>query len=338
MLRRLPTRRATPPAAGRSSAWTCAPTWPRITAPTLVISGADDLATPVEHQRADRRRDPRRAPRDRRARRARRGRRAARRRQPPDRGAPGMSDDDAYEAGHARAPRGAGRRARRPRDREHDGLHARRSRSSSPATRGARVWTRDGLDRRTRSAITLAVLTALGPRAASSRMHVRAARRNGLTPEEIGEVLLHTAVYAGVPAANAAFAIAQRVLGRGARERRRVRAVARARAAGDPRAQRARAADAQRRRARPPGSRAPPRGASCSRSSGSATCASPAGASRSRRACSSSATRTCRASRCRRSPSRTSRRSPSACTSPRRSRSSTATTSSTSRASRRGGS
>jgi alkylhydroperoxidase/carboxymuconolactone decarboxylase family protein YurZ len=43
-------------------------------------------------------------------------------------------------------------------------------------------------------------------------MHVRAARRHGLTPAEIGEVLLHTAVYAGVPAANAAFAIAQRVL------------------------------------------------------------------------------------------------------------------------------
>ena len=43
-------------------------------------------------------------------------------------------------------------------------------------------------------------------------MHVRAALRNGLTPEEIAEVLLHTAVYAGVPAANAAFAIAQKVL------------------------------------------------------------------------------------------------------------------------------
>jgi 4-carboxymuconolactone decarboxylase len=74
------------------------------------------------------------------------------------------------------------------------------------------VWTRDGLDRRTRSAITLAVLTALG-RETELAMHVRAARTNGLTPEEIGEVLLHTAVYAGVPAANAAYAIAQGVLG-----------------------------------------------------------------------------------------------------------------------------
>jgi 4-carboxymuconolactone decarboxylase len=73
------------------------------------------------------------------------------------------------------------------------------------------VWTREGLDRRTRSCITLAVLTALG-REGELAMHVRAARRNGLSPEEIGEVLLHTAVYAGVPAANAAFAVAQRVL------------------------------------------------------------------------------------------------------------------------------
>ena len=73
------------------------------------------------------------------------------------------------------------------------------------------VWTREGLDRRARSAITLAILTALG-REHELAMHVRAARTNGLTPEEISEVLLHTAVYAGVPAANAAFAIAQRAL------------------------------------------------------------------------------------------------------------------------------
>ena len=71
------------------------------------------------------------------------------------------------------------------------------------------VWTRDGLDRRTRSAITMAVLTALG-REDELALHVRAARRNGLSEEEIAEVLLHTAVYAGVPAANSAFAIAKR--------------------------------------------------------------------------------------------------------------------------------
>jgi 4-carboxymuconolactone decarboxylase len=73
------------------------------------------------------------------------------------------------------------------------------------------VWTRPGLDRRSRSMITLAALTSLG-RENEIELHVRAALRNGLTPEEIGEVLIHTAVYAGVPAANAAFAIAQRVI------------------------------------------------------------------------------------------------------------------------------
>jgi 4-carboxymuconolactone decarboxylase len=73
------------------------------------------------------------------------------------------------------------------------------------------VWTREGLDRRTRSAVTLSVLTALG-RENEIEMHVRGALRNGLSPDEIGEVLLHTAIYAGVPAANAAFAIAQRVI------------------------------------------------------------------------------------------------------------------------------
>jgi 4-carboxymuconolactone decarboxylase len=73
------------------------------------------------------------------------------------------------------------------------------------------VWAREGLDRRTRSAVTLSVLTALG-REKEIEMHVRGALRNGLTPAEISEILLHTAVYAGVPAANAAFAIAQRVI------------------------------------------------------------------------------------------------------------------------------
>jgi len=73
------------------------------------------------------------------------------------------------------------------------------------------VWTREGLDRRTRSAITLSVLTALG-REGELALHVRASRRNGLSEEEIAEVLLHTAVYAGVPAANSAFKVAARVL------------------------------------------------------------------------------------------------------------------------------
>ncbi|MEA2133801.1 MAG: 4-carboxymuconolactone decarboxylase [Solirubrobacteraceae bacterium] len=73
------------------------------------------------------------------------------------------------------------------------------------------VWTRDGLDRRTRSCITLAALTVLGNEHELGS-HVRAALRSGVTPAEVGEVLLHTAVYAGIPAANSAFAVAQRVL------------------------------------------------------------------------------------------------------------------------------
>ena len=73
------------------------------------------------------------------------------------------------------------------------------------------IWTRPGLDRRTRSAITLTALTALG-RDHELALHVRAALRNGLTEDEIKEVLLHSAIYCGVPAANRAFAIAQEVL------------------------------------------------------------------------------------------------------------------------------
>ena len=73
------------------------------------------------------------------------------------------------------------------------------------------VWTRPELDRRTRSLITLAALTSLQCHDELA-LHVRAAVHNGLTAREIGEVLLHTGVYAGVPAANSAFAVAQRVL------------------------------------------------------------------------------------------------------------------------------
>src|SRR5919201_4352113 len=73
------------------------------------------------------------------------------------------------------------------------------------------AWTRPGLTRRERSMVTLAVLTAL--RAENEiPMHVRAALRNGLTADEIREVLIHTAVYAGVPAANSALALAQKTL------------------------------------------------------------------------------------------------------------------------------
>ncbi len=73
------------------------------------------------------------------------------------------------------------------------------------------IWNRPGLGRRERSMITIAVLAALG-RDEELAMHIRAALRNGVTPPEISEVLLHLAVYAGVPASNRAFAVAARVL------------------------------------------------------------------------------------------------------------------------------
>ena len=73
------------------------------------------------------------------------------------------------------------------------------------------IWSRPGLDRRTRSCVTLTALVALNHHHELA-MHVRAALRNGLSPDEIKEVLLQTAVYCGVPAANRAFAIAQEVL------------------------------------------------------------------------------------------------------------------------------
>jgi 4-carboxymuconolactone decarboxylase len=73
------------------------------------------------------------------------------------------------------------------------------------------VWSRPGLTRPERSMITLTALVMLG-QDEELAMHVRAARRNGLTVAQIQEVLLHSAVYAGLPAANRAFAIAQRVL------------------------------------------------------------------------------------------------------------------------------
>jgi len=73
------------------------------------------------------------------------------------------------------------------------------------------IWSRPGLSRAERSMITLTALVVLRQEEELA-MHVRAALRNGLTPGQIGEVLLHTAVYAGVPAANRAFAIARQVL------------------------------------------------------------------------------------------------------------------------------
>jgi 4-carboxymuconolactone decarboxylase len=73
------------------------------------------------------------------------------------------------------------------------------------------IWSRPGLSRAERSIVTLTVLAAL-QHEGELAMHVKAALRNGLTPEQIQEVLLQVAVYAGVPVGNRAFAVAQRVL------------------------------------------------------------------------------------------------------------------------------
>ena len=72
------------------------------------------------------------------------------------------------------------------------------------------IWTRPGLDRKTRSCITLTALVA-GGHERELALHLRGARRNGLSWEEIKEVLLQTAIYCGVPAANSAFALAEQV-------------------------------------------------------------------------------------------------------------------------------
>jgi 4-carboxymuconolactone decarboxylase len=75
------------------------------------------------------------------------------------------------------------------------------------------IWSRPGLSRQTRSMITLAMMVALN-RGEEFRMHLRAAVNNGVTREEIKEVLLHAAIYCGVPAANSAFHAAEEILGK----------------------------------------------------------------------------------------------------------------------------
>ena len=190
-----------------------------IAAPTLVIVGADDVATPVEHAERIVARDPRRT-----ARRRRRcgplGQRRATRlghrldpRPPRESRAPGghgMNDDQRRETGTRIRREVLG-------DDHVDRANAEMTPFSEPfqdfitRTAWGDVWARPGLDRRMRSAITLAILTAL--RADGEiEMHVRAALRNGLSPDEIAEVLLHSAVYAGVPAAHSAMAVANRTI------------------------------------------------------------------------------------------------------------------------------
>ena len=73
------------------------------------------------------------------------------------------------------------------------------------------IWQRPGLPRHTRSLLTISMLVALN-RNDELRLHLRAALKNGVTPEEVREVLLHSAIYCGVPAANSAFHIASEIL------------------------------------------------------------------------------------------------------------------------------
>ncbi len=80
------------------------------------------------------------------------------------------------------------------------------------------VWTRDGLPRHTRSLLTIVMMVALG-HDEELKLHIRAARNNGVTSEEIKEVLLQAAIYCGVPAANHAFALAKPILEEQASER-----------------------------------------------------------------------------------------------------------------------
>ncbi|MFI7635857.1 4-carboxymuconolactone decarboxylase [Nonomuraea sp. NPDC049400] len=176
----------------------------RITAPTLVLAGRDDPATPPAHARqlAD--------------------------------GIPGAALVEVSKAAHlanvdrpgqvtsallAHLPVTPGMRVRRE---VLGDAHVDRAVSRTTGftrdfqdliTRYAwgEIWTRPGLDRRTRSCVTLTALVAHG-HLDELALHVRAALRNGLTPDEIGEVLLQSAIYCGVPAANAAFGVAQRVL------------------------------------------------------------------------------------------------------------------------------
>ena len=187
-----------------------------ITSPTLVIAGADRRRGAARGRRVPRGDDPERDAhrtgrrRTSRQRRAARGvrRRAARTPDPCGREGGAVSDD--YERGMEvrRAVLGDDHV-----DRAIESTTGFTADFQDLITRYAwgEIWARPGLDRRTRSCITLTALVALG-RDHEIAMHVRAALRNGLTPDEIKEVLLQCAVYCGVPAANRAFAIAQQVL------------------------------------------------------------------------------------------------------------------------------
>ena len=113
---------------------------------------------------------------------------------------------------HGRAPRGARRRARRPGHRRRHRPHRATSRSSSPQYAWGGIWTRPGLDRRSRSLITLTALVARGHHEELAHARARRPHATASRVDEIKELLLQTAIYCGVPDANTAFRIAQQAL------------------------------------------------------------------------------------------------------------------------------
>ena len=119
--------------------------------------------------------------------------------------------DDAYERGMEVRREVLGE-AHVDRSLERAGEHTREFQELITKYEWGEIWTRPGLDRRTRSCITMTALVALG-RFDELELHIRGAQRNGLADDEIKEVLLQTAIYCGVPAANSAFHVFQRVLG-----------------------------------------------------------------------------------------------------------------------------
>ncbi|MFC7304696.1 3-oxoadipate enol-lactonase [Streptomyces monticola] len=180
---------------------------PSVTAPTLVLAGRDDPATPPEHARELADAVPGAALTE---------LAVASHLAPAERPAAVL----AALRGHFEAPGpGRGMDTRRAVlgdthvDRSQQRTTQLTARFQDFITRYAwgEIWTDPTLGRRERSLVTLTALTAHG-HLDELAMHVRAAVRNGLTPEEIGAVLLQAGVYVGVPAANAAFAVAQRVL------------------------------------------------------------------------------------------------------------------------------
>ncbi|WP_118183610.1 4-carboxymuconolactone decarboxylase [Paraburkholderia phosphatilytica] len=120
-----------------------------------------------------------------------------------------MTDDERYEAG-MKVRRAVLGDAHVDRSLENRTEHTEEFQNFISRYAWGEIWTRDGLPRHTRSLLTIAMMVALN-RGEELALHLRAARNNGVTREEIKEVLLQTAIYCGVPAANSAFHLADKI-------------------------------------------------------------------------------------------------------------------------------